>query len=62
VTDIPITGDWNGDGITNIGVFRNGAWYLDYNGNGKWDPGVDITVPVGSFGLSNDIPITGVWR
>jgi hypothetical protein len=59
--DIPITGDSNGDGITNIGVFRNGAWYVDDNGNGQWDPGVDIALPVGSFGLSNDKPITGVW-
>jgi lysophospholipase L1-like esterase len=60
--DIPITGDWNGDGKTNIGVFRKGAWYLDYNGNGKWDPGVDKAYPVGSFGLSDDIPITGDWN
>jgi lysophospholipase L1-like esterase len=60
--DIPVTGDWNGDGITNIGVFRNGAWYLDSNGNGKWDPGVDKAIPVHSFGNPNDIPITGDWN
>jgi uncharacterized protein (DUF2141 family) len=60
--DIPITGDWNGDGFTSIGVFRNGAWYLDSNGNGQWDPGVDIAIPAGSFGLSNDKPITGDWN
>ena len=61
-TDIPITGDWNGDGKTNIGVFRKGAWYLDFNGNGKWDRGVDKALPVGSFGLPTDIPITGDWN
>ncbi len=61
-TDIPITGDWNGDGIANIGVFRKGAWYLDFNGNGKWDRGVDKAVPVGSFGFPTDIPITGDWN
>jgi lysophospholipase L1-like esterase len=60
--DIPITGDWNGDGKTNIGIFRKGAWYLDFNGNGKWDPGVDKEYPVGYFGVSNDIPITGDWN
>jgi hypothetical protein len=60
--DIPITGDSNGDGITNIGVFRKGAWYVDDNGNSQWDPGVDISLPIGSFGLSNDKPIVGVWR
>jgi hypothetical protein len=60
--DIPVTGDWNGDGKTNIGVFRKGSWYLDFNGNGKWDPGVDIAIPVHSFGNPNDIPITGDWN
>jgi hypothetical protein len=60
--DIPITGDWNGDGITKIGVFRNGAWYLDFNGNGQWDPAIDTIVTAGSFGLPDDIPITGDWN
>ena len=60
--DIPITGDWNGDGKTNIGVFRKGAWYLDYNGNNKWDKGLDKAYSAGSFGLSTDIPITGDWN
>lgn len=63
-TDIPITGDWNGDGEVNIGVFRKGAWYLDYNGNGIWDPNpidpeADKTFP--KFGLATDIPVTGDW-
>jgi hypothetical protein len=60
--DIPITGDWNGDGKTNIGIFRKGAWYLDFNGNGKWDPGVDKEYSAGSFGLWDDLPVTGDWN
>ncbi len=32
-SDIPVTGDWDGDGITDVGVVRNGKWYLDLNGN-----------------------------
>jgi hypothetical protein len=60
-TDIPITGDWNGDGKTNIGVFRKGAWYLDFNGNNNWDKG-DIAIPAGSFGAPDDIPIVGLWK
>jgi YD repeat-containing protein len=41
-----------------IGVFRNGAWYLDTNGNGVWDAGTDT---VTTFGLPGDIPVTGDW-
>jgi hypothetical protein len=39
--DIPVMGDWNGDGEKEVGIYRHGAWYLDYNGNGQWD-GCDI--------------------
>ncbi len=36
--DIPVVGDWDGDvnGTTNIGVFRNGTWYLDTDGTIGW--------------------------
>jgi hypothetical protein len=57
--DIPVTGDWNGDGYTDIGVFRKGYWYLDSNGNGVWEKGVDLTL---KFGSSADIPVTGDWN
>lgn len=59
-TDIPVTGDWNGNGTTKIGVYHHGTWYLDTNGNGQWDgPGVDTVYP--QFGLPTDIPVTGDW-
>ena len=32
--DTPVAGDWDGDGIDEIGVLRNGTFYLDANGNG----------------------------
>ncbi len=35
--DIAVTGDWNGDGRTKVGIYRNGFWILDYNGNGIYD-------------------------
>ena len=35
-SDQAVTGDWDGDGITQLGVYRDGQWYLD-NGNGQWD-------------------------
>jgi hypothetical protein len=61
-SDIPITGDWNGDGTTDIGVFRNGAWYLDANGNRQWDAGTDVAIAPGAFGLSSDSPVIGDWN
>jgi len=55
--DVPVVGDWNGDGKTKIGVFRNGVWFLDYNGNRYWDSG-DVAV---GWGISGDKPIVGHW-
>jgi hypothetical protein len=60
--DLPVTGDWNGDGITDIGVFRpgTGQWLLDLNGNRKWDGSrTDGLYP---FGKSGDLPVTGDWN
>jgi hypothetical protein len=58
--DIPIVGDWDGDGVTNIGVFRAGQWFLDANGNNVWDgPFIDYAF---SFGLAGDRPVAGDWN
>jgi serine-aspartate repeat-containing protein C/D/E len=54
--DMPVTGDWNGDGIHTIGVFRNGLWNLDVDGNGKWDDACDNKVQLGQRG---DRPVVG---
>jgi len=57
--DAAITGDWNGDGKDKIGVFRNGPWYLDYNGNMEWDPlSGDVSFWLGTGG---DKPVSGRW-
>ena len=37
--DIALTGDWTGDGVAKIGVYRNGDWYFDMNGDGRWNDG-----------------------
>jgi len=54
---IPVTGDFNGDGITDVGVFYGGQWYIDLNGNGVWDES-DLWAKLGHDG---DLPITGDW-
>ncbi len=58
--DIPVVGDWTGTGQYRIGVFRNGTWLLDANGNGTWDgvAGGDLQI---SFGQAGDIPVVGDW-
>jgi hypothetical protein len=58
--DIPVYGDWNGDGKTKAGVFRNGVFLLDYNGNGVFDwCTTDRCIPWGEPG---DIPVVGNWN
>jgi hypothetical protein len=60
--DLPISGDWTGTGISRIGVFRpsTGEWFLDRNGNGKWD-GPELDIYVARFGQAGDIPVVGRW-
>ncbi|MFG0290297.1 MAG: SdrD B-like domain-containing protein [Rhodopirellula sp. JB044] len=53
--DTPIAGDWNGDGIDQIGVFRSGQWMLDEDGDGRW---TSKDRPK-TFGRPGDEPIVG---
>jgi len=45
-----VTGDWNGTGTTKIGIYTDGLWYLDINGNGAWDG--EPTDKIAVFGLA----------
>ena len=60
--DLPVVGDWNGTGSEQIGYFRpqDRRWYLDLNGNGKWD-GPKVDKVLGVYGLATDIPVVGDW-
>ena len=54
--DIPIMGDWNGDGTWTVGVVRGNRWFLrDENTAGP--PQYDFT-----FGKPGDIPVVGDWN
>jgi hypothetical protein len=59
--DIPVAGDWNGNGHAKVGIYRSstGQWFLDANGNGVFDAG-DYTYNFG--GLNGDIPVVGDWN
>jgi hypothetical protein len=68
--DIPVAGDFFGNGIVEIGVFRCPAgagagaacqWYIDANNNGVWD-GAYGGDQVWSFGIPGDIPVVGDWN
>jgi hypothetical protein len=64
--DLPIVGDWTGDGITKIGVMRCPpvgtpgicTWYLDAGNKHAYDP---ATVRVNQYGLSGDLPVASQW-
>ena len=53
--DTPISGDWNGDGIDQIGTFRAGTWVLDTEGDGRRKTD-ELTF---EFGAPGDQPIVG---
>lgn len=57
--DLPIVGDWNGDGRPKPGIFRAGLWILDWNGNKQWD--TSDAAHVIHFGLPGDVPVIGDW-
>ena len=51
----PIAGDWNGDGVDEVGLYLNRKWRLDLDGDFTLDPGETIaTNMVGA-------PVAGDW-
>jgi hypothetical protein len=62
VSELPVVGDWNGTGTEEIGLFlpSKGQWFLDLNGNGKWD-GCRRDKCLGRFGSRGDLPVVGDW-
>ena len=62
LNDIPLVGDWNGNGTSKVGAFRpsDGTFYLDYNGNGQWDG--CTTDQCLAIGMTGDVPLVGDWN
>jgi serine protease len=56
-SDIPLAGDWDGDGVDTSGVYRpSTAQFFLRNSNSTGAP--DVTI---SFGVIGDVPIVGDW-
>lgn len=59
--DLPVTGDWDADGRTDIGVFRDGTFHLALlKGNGG-PPILQLINPF-TFGQPGDLPVGGDWN
>ncbi len=56
-TMTPLVGDWNGDGIDEVGVYLAGNWYLDLNGSRMLDAGESF-----AWGPANGVPMVGDWN
>jgi serine-aspartate repeat-containing protein C/D/E len=54
--DQPVAGDFNGDGVSTLGIFSNGSWRLDVNGDGVFTEAVDSYF---EFGKPGDIAVVG---
>ncbi len=61
--DVAIAGDWNGDGVTDVGIYRltaagKATFLIDSNGNHQWDAG-DARVRFGKGFTTADRPAPG---
>jgi glucose/arabinose dehydrogenase/PKD repeat protein len=55
VGDIPVVGDWDGDGTDTVGTFRDGYWYLrNSNTSGPYEVRI-------AYGRTGDVPVVGDW-
>jgi hypothetical protein len=58
--DVPVAGDFNGDGVDTVSTFNNGVWKIqNFNNLVSGYPTGAITV---NFGAAGDIPVVGDWN
>jgi hypothetical protein len=57
-TDIPVTGDWDGDGTTEVGTYRPSTHTFILRPS-DWPSTPTRTI---NWGVSTDIPVTGDWN
>jgi hypothetical protein len=56
--DLPVTGDWDGNGVTDLGVYDQAT--ATYTLLGKDPMGTPFTIAI-PFGVPGDVPVTGDW-
>ncbi|MBI4915079.1 MAG: hypothetical protein HY825_04470 [Acidobacteria bacterium] len=54
-SDLAVVGDWDGDGIDTVGIYRGNTFYLR---NSNTAGNADLVV---EFGAPGDVPIAGDW-
>lgn len=54
-SDVPVIGDWSGDGRDSIGVVRDGRWLLRNSFSGG---SAELDIP---YGRAGDVPLVGNW-
>jgi hypothetical protein len=54
--DCPVTGDWDGDGVDTIGIYRNDTFYLRNSNT------LGFADMVFAFGAPGDQPVAGDWN
>jgi PQQ-like domain len=57
-TDLPVVGDWNGDGVDTVGVYRPGTGQFFLRDSNAQGAPIVYTLVLGSSG---DVPIAGDW-
>jgi len=57
VSDLPVAGDWNGDGVDTIGIYRSSTGFY-FLSDSNTSPAVNYTV---LFGNPGDTPFAGKW-
>ena len=59
--DLPVAGDWNGDGRDETGVYRPGVgFYLKMDNGSTWNPSTDSYLAWDN--VAADLPVAGDWN
>jgi len=63
-TALPVVGDWDANGVDDLGLYNQGRFYLDTTGNGVWDA-VSGGDTFSRFGIGSiegtAFPVVGDW-